>query len=96
MPRVRVKCVVLLHDNALPHTAVHAAETIQKLKFGVMAHPLYNSDLTPSDCHLFGPLKQALRGCQFTSDHDMKEAVHTWLTVQLKTLISKGIRNLLQ
>jgi hypothetical protein len=26
----------------------------------------------------------------------MKEAVHTWLTVQLKTLISKGIRNLLQ
>jgi len=31
---------VLLHDNARSHTAAHTVETIQKLKFEVLAHPL--------------------------------------------------------
>ena len=49
------KGVVLLHNNARPHTA---AETLRKLKFQVMAHPLYSPDLAPSDYHLFCPLKE--------------------------------------
>ena len=53
---------VLLHDNAHPHTAAHTAEMLRKLKFEVMAHPPYGPDLAPSDYHLFGPLKEALRG----------------------------------
>ena len=31
--------VLLLHDNARPHTAAHTAETLRKLKFEVIAHP---------------------------------------------------------
>ena len=46
------KGIVLLHDNARPHTAVHTVETLQKLKFEVLAHPPYSPDLAPSDCHL--------------------------------------------
>ena len=68
-PAIRSKCqrllsngVVLLYDNARPHTAAHTAETLRKLKFQVMAHPPYNPDLALSDYHLFGPLKEALRG----------------------------------
>jgi len=54
------KGIVLLHDNARPHIAAHTVETLQKLMFVVLAHPLYSPDLAPSDCHLFGPLKVAL------------------------------------
>jgi histone-lysine N-methyltransferase SETMAR len=57
-----------MHGNARPHTAAHTAETLRKLKFDVMAHPPYSPDLAPSDYHLFGPLKEALRGRRFTSD----------------------------
>ena len=70
------KSFVLLHDNARPHTAAHTVETLRKLKFEVMAHPLYSHDLAPSDYHLFGPLKEALRCRRFTSDQEVKEEVH--------------------
>ena len=79
------KGVVLLHDNARPYTAAHTAETLQKFKFEVMSHPPYSPDLDPCDYHLFGPLKEALRGRRFTSDQEMKEAVHALLAVQPKT-----------
>jgi len=54
------KGTVFLHDNARPHIAARTFETLQKLKFEVLAHPPYGPDLAPSDCHLFGPLKEAL------------------------------------
>ena len=78
------KGVVLLHDNARPHTTAHTEETLRKLKFEVMAHPPYTCDLAPSDYHLFVPLKEALRDRPFTSDQEMKEAVHAWLDAQPK------------
>jgi histone-lysine N-methyltransferase SETMAR len=77
------KGVLLLHDNARPHTAAHAVENIQKLKSEVLAHPPYSPDLAPSDYyHLFGPLKEALRGRRFTSDQEVTEAVDAWLAAQ--------------
>ena len=90
------KVVVLLHDNARPHTAAHTAEMLWKLKFEVMAHPPYSPDLVPPDYHLFGPLKEALRGSRFTSDQEVKEAVHAWLAAQLKTSFLEGVRKLVQ
>jgi hypothetical protein len=68
-PAIHSKClelltkgVVLFHDNFCPHTVVHTADILQKLKFDVMAQPLYSPDLTSSDHHLFGPLNKALCG----------------------------------
>jgi len=60
--RQLLKGIVLLHDNARPHTTAHTVETLHKLKFEVYSHPLYSPSLTPSDYHLFAPLKEALRG----------------------------------
>lgn len=88
--------VVLLHDNARPHTAALTVETLQKLKFEVLAHPPYSPDLAPSDYHLFGPLKEALRGRRFTSEQELKEAVHEWLAARPKTFFFEGIQKLLQ
>ena len=91
-PEIQSKCqgqlskgIALLHDNARLHTAAHTVETLQKFNFEVLAHPPYSPDLAPSDYHLFGPLKEALRGHQFTSDQELKEAVHAWLATQPKT-----------
>ena len=94
-PRTTVKrhCVVARQHL---HTAVHTVETFQKLKFEVLAHPPYSPDLAPSDYHLFGSLKEALRGCRFTSDNELKEVVHAWLTAQPKMFFSEGIKNLVQ
>ena len=87
---------VLLHDNIRPHTAAHTAETLRKVKIEVWVHSPYSSDLASSDYHLLGPLKKALRDRRFTSDQEVKEAVHAWLAAQPKTSFSEGIRNLVQ
>ena len=90
------KGVVLLHDNARPHTAAHTAETIRKLKFELMGHPPYSPDLVPSHYHLFCPLKEALKGRRFTSDQEVKDAVYARLAAQPKTFFSECIRKLEQ
>jgi hypothetical protein len=98
MPRITVDgcCVfAFLHDNAHSHTAAHITEPLRKLKFHVMPHPLYSLNLAPSDYHLFGPLKEALRGHQFTSDQEVKEVVHAWFS-QRKKLFSEGIKTVQQ
>jgi hypothetical protein len=33
------KRVLLLHDNACPHTAAHTVDTLRALKFEVLKHP---------------------------------------------------------
>ena len=87
------KGVLLLHNNARPHMAHLTINTIWQLNWEVCAHPAYSPDLAPSDFHLFGPLKNALRGCWFAAD-DVKEAVHDWLRSQPQTFFSTGIKKL--
>jgi len=87
--------VLLLHD-VRPHTAIHTLQTLVKLGFTVLEHPAYSPNLAPSDYYLFGPLKVALRGHQFTSDKGVKKAVHEWLAAQSKTFFSEGIQKLLE
>jgi transposase len=79
------KEILLLHDNAHPHTAAHTLETLKQLKWEAMENPAYSPDLAPSDFHLFGMLKEALRGRRFSCDDDVKATVHQWLCAQPKT-----------
>lgn len=88
------KKVLLLHDNARPHMAGLTLETIINLGFEVLEHPPYSPDLAPSDYHLFGPIKNALRGRRFSSDEDVQEAVQKWLGDQPKTFFLEGIQKL--
>jgi histone-lysine N-methyltransferase SETMAR len=78
------------------NTAIHTVQTSVKLGFEVLDHPAYSPDLTSSDYHLFGPLKDALRGCHLTSEEEVKEAMHEWLPAQSKTFLSVGIQKLVQ
>ena len=42
--------------------------------------------------HLFGPLKQALRGRRFTTDQQLDVTVHVSLVCQPKTFYSEAIK----
>jgi histone-lysine N-methyltransferase SETMAR len=77
--RLLSKGVVLFHDSTHPHTAAHIVETLRKLKFGVMAHPPYSPDLTPSDCHLFGPLRESLKGHRLIHLRPRNEGSSAWV-----------------
>jgi histone-lysine N-methyltransferase SETMAR len=74
--------VVLHHDNARPHKTAATAETIRKLKFELLPHTAYSSDLAPSDYHIFGPLKDALRGLRLENED----------FAQLNVFLASGIR----
>jgi len=99
-PTIQSKCrgllpkrVLLLHDNARPHTAAHTVDTLHSLKFEVMKHPPYSLDLAPSDFHLFGSMKEHLRGQKFADDEVM-EAVQSWLKATPRSFFLEGIHKL--
>jgi histone-lysine N-methyltransferase SETMAR len=50
--------IVLLHDNARPHTAAQTVQLLQRFRWEIFDHPLYSPDLAPSDYHLFMHLKK--------------------------------------
>ncbi|KAJ4441265.1 hypothetical protein ANN_11119 [Periplaneta americana] len=71
--------VVLLHDNARPHTAASTRELLDQFGWEIFDHPPYSPDLAPSDFHLFTKLKDFLGGTRFGSDEELKKTVNTWL-----------------
>lgn len=68
--------VILLHDNARPHTANIVKAALQELDWEVLQHPPYSPDLAPTDYHLFRSLSNHLRGVTFNNDKDLEN----WLT----------------
>ena len=85
--------VVLLQENACPHTATHTVETLKKLNFEVVEHPLYSLELSPSDSPVWST-NQALRGHQFTTDQQLDVTVHAWIVSEPKTFYSEGIKQI--
>jgi hypothetical protein len=85
-----VATVNLQHDNARPHTANKTLGTIQDLKFEILEHPPYSLDLAPNDFHMFGPLKDAIRGVYVSNDEEVKNSVHSWLRTQPKSFFSQS------
>ena len=57
--------IIILHDNARPHAARLTSEAISKMGWEVLPHPSYSPDLAPPDYHLFGFVKDQLRGQRY-------------------------------
>jgi len=87
------KRVAFLQDNARPHTAKTTMETLHKLKWNLLTHPLYSPDLAPSDFYLFGRLKSDLQGMRFADDAVI-QTVREWIRRQPQAFFEKGIRML--
>lgn len=87
--------VILLHDNATPHTANQTKQLLQKFKWEVWPHPPYSPDLSPCDYHLFGKIKQELAGQRFRTDIEVKTAVLNWLHNAGREFFSLGMEKLI-
>jgi hypothetical protein len=68
--------------------------TLLKLKWDVLPHPPYSSDLAPSDYHLFGSKKGVLGGKRFRNNDEFIADVQIWIHKQPKTFFEKGIKKL--
>jgi len=86
--------ILLLHDNARPHSIAQTQDLITSFMWEQMDHPPYSPDLAPSDFHLFLHTKKFLGGKRFDDDDDLKDAVQKWLTSQAAAFYEKGIQKL--
>jgi len=86
--------MLIQHDSARPHTSLRTQEAIAKFGSNVLLHPPHSRDLAPSDFHLFGPLKDALRGTRFEDDESVIRAVRTWLREQEMSWYREGMHAL--
>jgi histone-lysine N-methyltransferase SETMAR len=72
-------------------------ETVNELGFELMEHKPNSPDLVPSDFHMFGPMKEAVRGNRFSSDEEVIGAVENWLKTQPENFFfSDGIKKLVK
>ena len=86
--------ILLLHDNARPHTARTTIDALETLKFEVLSHLPYSPDLVPSDFHFFPHLKRDLKRTHFTSDDEVKQAVMLWIKQRTPEFFIDGMRKL--
>jgi histone-lysine N-methyltransferase SETMAR len=67
--------VLLLHDNARPHSAAATVNILNSWGWKILTHTPYSPDLAPSNFHLFPNMKQHLRGQHFHSNEDVQNEV---------------------
>jgi histone-lysine N-methyltransferase SETMAR len=87
--------VVLLHDNARPHTAVCTQALLEHFNWKLLDHPPYSPDLSRSDHHLFTYLKNCLRSQCFNNNKELMEGVKTWQSSQAEDFFPTGIQKLI-
>ena len=71
-PALKLSKVLLQHDNARPHTSLKTHEAISSFGWTTISLAPYLPDLALPDFHLFGPLKESLRGRHFSSNEESK------------------------
>jgi len=86
--------ILLLHENARPHTAPATIGSLETLKSQVLSHPPYSPDLAPSDFFFFPHLKRDLKGTHFTSDDEVKQTVSSWIKQRTPEFFVAGMRKL--
>jgi histone-lysine N-methyltransferase SETMAR len=73
--------LVLLHDNALLHTAACTQALLVHFNRELFDHPPYSPDLAPSCYNLFTYMKNWL-GSQCCNNNELMECVKMWLSSQ--------------
>lgn len=91
---VNRKGVILLHDNARPHTSKVVKEKLKELHWEILPHPPYSPDLAPSDYHLFRSLQNHLMGRNFEDEEDLKNDIVDFFASKSVDFYSRGIQKL--
>ena len=87
--------VVMINDNALPHTDATMQNLITTFGWEQFHHPPYSPDLAPSDFHLFLHLKSFLVGRWFHDD-EIKEAITACFASHAASFYDERIQKLVQ
>ncbi|GFW48766.1 mariner Mos1 transposase [Trichonephila clavipes] len=89
------KGVLLLYDNARPHTSRSTRELIESFDWEVLDHALYRPDPARSNLPLFRYLKQCFGGKRFSDNEEGKAALELLAVRQGgKLLCEAGFQNL--
>jgi hypothetical protein len=88
--------VVMIHDNARPHTAAAMQHLIVTFAWEQFDHPSYSPDIVPSDFYLFLHLKSFLADQQFHKANEVKEAITTCFASQVASFYDEGTQKLVQ
>ena len=76
------------------HTAKISMAKIRELKWQLLLYPAYSPDLAPSDFHLFGPMKDSLRGIKFENEKEIRVTVKKVLDSFTRIWFEEGIKKL--
>jgi histone-lysine N-methyltransferase SETMAR len=88
------KGVVLLHDNARPHTAARTNDLIKLFNWEIFDHPSYIPVLVPIDYHLFTKVKVWLATQLFHTNEELVDGVNNWLHNLAAPFFDEGLQKL--
>lgn len=86
--------MILLHDNARPHTANLTHEKLEEIHWTTLEHSPYSPDLSPCDYHISGSLKEALGGQRFDNNTAVEAFVRNWMETRPSSFYDNGIKKL--
>jgi hypothetical protein len=87
--------VVLLHENASPHTATCTRTPLEHFNWELFDYPPHSPDVTPSEYHLFNYLKNWFGKQCFNNNEELMEDVKTWLGSQAADFFDTACKKLL-
>jgi len=87
------KKVIFHHDNAPAHTSTVAMAKLHELRFELLPHPPYSSDLAPCDFFLFLNLKIWFTRKKSLSNEEIIAAVDVYFEGLETSCFSEGIKN---
>jgi histone-lysine N-methyltransferase SETMAR len=88
------KGVILLHDNARPHTLTKAL--LRQFNWEILEHPPYSPDLAPSDYHLLTKMKVWLANQCFKTNEELMDGANNWLGTLAAPFCDEGLQKLVR
>ncbi len=93
---VNRKGVLLLHDNARPHTAIAIRNKLREVSWEVLPHPPYSPDISPCYYYLFLSMSNFLANKRFTTEGEVKTEVDRFFTSKNPEFYSRGMNLLVE
>jgi hypothetical protein len=88
------KSVVILHDNARPHTAARTNALIKIFNWKIFDHPSYSPDLAPNDYHLYTKRMVWLGTQHFHTTEELMDGVNNSLHNLAALFFDEGLQKL--